>query len=144
MAKQNTDRVERDAQEQSEPDPAREAQRHAQHLRDEQADDAHPAGNLAADTKDVNAARKEAGDDKPVKMYESGRLTRAGMEKTIRDGGSVQWNGNIVTNVGDLPTEADLAEGNEQATQVALDSLDRQQAALDAQRAQLKGRGKSK
>lgn len=115
-------------------------------------DESRPVGNLVADNQEVERARRaeeEARGPQDVEVYRkttlpdgktvNSRLTRAGMEKVIRDGGSVMHGREIITNVDDLPSEAELAEGDEAAERVALDNIERQQRALDAQRNRLVG-----
>lgn len=66
-----------------------------------------------------------------------GNLTRAGMEQVIREGGSVLHNGRVIGRVEALPSDADLAVGDEQATTAALDGLRAQREQLDAQERKL-------
>lgn len=74
-------------------------------------------------------------------------LTRAEMEDAIKGGGSVYLQASadkparIVTSVENLPSEADLAaaSGNAEAQSRAKAALDRQIAALVADRAKLDG-----
>lgn len=71
-------------------------------------------------------------------MYDkNGKMTRAGMEETIKAGGSVLHGGKLYTRVETLPTAADLAAGDEQATAEALAGLDAQQRSLEEQRTRL-------
>ena len=63
--------------------------------------------------------------------------TRQQMEDLIATGHSVLHNNRIIVRAADLPTEADLAEGDAGLTQAALDGIEAQQAALDAQRTKL-------
>lgn len=71
-------------------------------------------------------------------MYDKqGKMTRAGMEQVIRDGGSVLHGGKLHTRLDTLPTAADLAAGDEQATAEALAGIEAQQKSLDAQRQKL-------
>lgn len=62
------------------------------------------------------------------------RLTRAGMESVLADGGSVLHNGQIITQVTSLPCEAELAD-DPHAQEQAQRRLDEQQAEIDRQRA---------
>lgn len=66
-------------------------------------------------------------------------MTRAEMEAVIARGGSVSYKGLIITRVANLPTEADLAEGDSTRSAAVVQSLDQQIAGLLAQRAQLTG-----
>jgi hypothetical protein len=66
-----------------------------------------------------------------------GNLTRAGMEQVLREGGSVLHKGQVIGRAEALPTEADLAAGDEQATAKALEGLKAQRDALDAQEKKL-------
>ena len=81
-------------------------------------------------------------------MYQSGRLTRAGMERIIAGGGSVmisvpiegsetETERKIITKKEDLPDESVLSKGNAAASQAALDALDEEEARLHAKRAAL-------
>ena len=81
-------------------------------------------------------------------MYQSGRLTRAGMEKILAGGGSVmvsvpiegsetETERKIITKKEDLPDESVLSRGNAAASQAALDALDEEEARLHAKRAAL-------
>jgi hypothetical protein len=72
----------------------------------------------------------------------AGKLTHAGMEWTIRNGGSVMLGGQVITSLDDLPSEAELVKGNEAAEAALAASLDAQIAALSAQRASV-GSGKA-
>jgi hypothetical protein len=78
-------------------------------------------------------------------QYQGGKLTRQGMESVIASGGSVMHGGKVITRIEHLPDEADLAQGDEQATQQALDGLAAQRAQLDAQEQKLlASRGRAK
>jgi hypothetical protein len=71
-------------------------------------------------------------------MYDKNNmLTRAGMEQVIREGGTVQHKGKLYSRIESLPSEADLAAGDEDAERRALAGLEEQQRALDAQRDRL-------
>jgi hypothetical protein len=72
----------------------------------------------------------------------AGKLTHAGMEWTIQHGGGVMIGGQVITRLDDLPSEAELARGNEAAEAALAASLDAQIAALSAQRASV-GQGKA-
>lgn len=67
----------------------------------------------------------------------TGKLTHAGMEWTIRQGGSVMIGGEVITSLDALPTEAELVRGNEAAEAALSASLDAQIAALSAQKASI-------
>ena len=71
------------------------------------------------------------------------RLTRHGMEKAIRSGGSVLHNGTIISSVDKLPTEAELANGDTAAEEAARAGIEERQAALDRERAILDARRKA-
>lgn len=64
-------------------------------------------------------------------------LTRAQMEQAIQDGGSVVVNGQILSRIDDLPSEADLAQGDAAKEQAARAALDQQIARLLSERAKL-------
>jgi hypothetical protein len=66
-----------------------------------------------------------------------GRLTRAGMEEVIREGGSVLHNGEVHTDLQRLPSSVDLARGDAVRERQERDRLLGHRAALDAQLAQL-------
>jgi hypothetical protein len=69
---------------------------------------------------------------------ERGNLTRAGMEKIIRDGGSVMdRNGIIMERLDQLPDEAEMVKGHEEQERALAESLDEQIAGLAAQRSKL-------
>jgi hypothetical protein len=79
-----------------------------------------------------------------VVMYSGGKLTRAGMEHTIRSGGSVLIHGGgpldhdeVVTRVEDLPEEAELAAGDERRLAAHKDAIDAQLEKLTAERARV-------
>lgn len=63
-----------------------------------------------------------------------GQLTRAEMERVIAEGGSVLHGGQHISQIKDLPTEADLAKGDPDKEQAAAGNL---QAQIDALQAQL-------
>lgn len=101
--------------------------------------------NLMTSQADIDRANKAAAAGQPVgasARYKNGKLTLAGMQAVIEEGGSVSHGANTISSVGGLPSEAELAEGDENAERAALDNLDRQQSALDAQRARLTGGGR--
>lgn len=60
-------------------------------------------------------------------------MTRAHMERVLAEGGSILHKGMHLTHIGQLPSEADLAVGNAEATAAALAGIAKQRAALDAQ-----------
>lgn len=64
-------------------------------------------------------------------------LTRKEMEAIIDRKESVIYDGRVVARQEDLPTEADLAKGSVEKTPLALESIDAQIKALEAQRASL-------
>ncbi len=71
-------------------------------------------------------------------MYDkTGKLTRAGAEQIIAEGGSVSINGNLYTSVENLPSEADFAKGDQDAENAARENLLRQQKAIEEQLAKL-------
>lgn len=74
--------------------------------------------------------------------HRDGRLTRAGMEHVIRSGGSVLHEGRTLTRVEELPSEAALAAGDEDATRTALDNLQRRREALEREEALLHAKGR--
>jgi len=65
------------------------------------------------------------------------KLTRHGMEYELSKGRSILYKGNTLTSIHQLPSEAELAEGDEQASADALKTLDAQQKIIDGQRAKL-------
>ena len=70
---------------------------------------------------------------------EKGNLTRAGMEHALNTGGSVMLDGRLIEHRDDLPTEAELARGDERREAAVREALDAQIAQLMAQRQQLEG-----
>jgi hypothetical protein len=66
-----------------------------------------------------------------------GKLTRAGMEHHVKAGGSVMHGGQIITDVAELPHDADLAKGDTEREKQVAQSLDEQIAALSRERAKL-------
>jgi hypothetical protein len=68
-------------------------------------------------------------------------LTREQMEQVIRNGGSVSYgvgqNVRHITRIEDLPSEAELSEGDEVRAQAALDQLNNEQAQIEAKKQQL-------
>ena len=72
------------------------------------------------------------------------KLTRSGMEQIIKGGGSVMLDdGRIISSVGDLPTEAQLAKGDARSEAAAKSALLAQRAAIDAQLNALGGDGQA-
>ena len=80
---------------------------------------------------------KDKDDAEKVEMYRNGKMTRAGMEKVIGNGGAVMHQGTVYTKVDDLPDDATLTEGDEAGARQAQASIDAQIAALASQRAAL-------
>lgn len=71
-------------------------------------------------------------------MYDAkGNITRAGAEEVIRTGGTVHLRGKEYRTLQSLPTEAEFAVGDPEATQKALDGISAQRAALDEQERKL-------
>lgn len=75
-------------------------------------------------------------------FYKDHRLTREGMERTIREGGSVLYrapNGErrLIMSVDQIPSAAELAKGDAGKEAAARDDLQRQIADLRAQMASL-------
>lgn len=72
-----------------------------------------------------------------------GKLTRAGMEQAIKDGGSVIYRkpgdkaSKVLTSLAELPTEADLAAGDSQKESQARENLLRQKDAIDKELAKI-------
>jgi hypothetical protein len=72
----------------------------------------------------------------------AGRMTREGMEHTIRSGGSVllrdaRGDSRVIARLDDLPGEEELAAGDEKRLAAHAASLDAQMAALAAERARV-------
>jgi hypothetical protein len=65
------------------------------------------------------------------------QLSREEMEAVIRGGGSVMYQGKTLTQIGHLPTEADLAQGNPEAETAAANTLQQQIVELQQQLAKL-------
>lgn len=70
---------------------------------------------------------------------EDGKLTREGMEKVVRAGGSVTYGNAHLWRVEDLPTEAQLAKGDQRKAAAAQATIQEQIAALQAQLGMLTG-----
>lgn len=66
-----------------------------------------------------------------------GRLTRAGAEQAIREGGSVAFAKRIYTKIEDLPSHAEFAKGDTEAEEAAKAILQQQIASAQAQLASL-------
>jgi hypothetical protein len=66
-----------------------------------------------------------------------GHLTREEMEAVIRSGGGVKVGGRVRTRIEDLPTAAELAQGDPAKEAAAAEDLQAQIAALQAQVDQL-------
>jgi hypothetical protein len=67
-------------------------------------------------------------------------IGRAAMEQAIRSGGSVMYQGRLITAVEQLPSAAELAAGDPAAEAEAQASLQTQIAELQRQMAQLEAR----
>jgi hypothetical protein len=102
------------------------AGRHVTHKRDLPPRTVAPDGTPGPDELEAVVARTP-----------DGKLTHAGMRHAIEHGGSVLHQGEVLTSLEQLPTEADLARGNDQQTQAVAQSIDQQIAALQQQRARL-------
>jgi hypothetical protein len=61
------------------------------------------------------------------------------MEQAIAKGGSVLHGGRTITSFKDLPSEAELSQGNEAAEEAARASLAERQAQIDREKAILDG-----
>jgi hypothetical protein len=70
-------------------------------------------------------------------------LTREQMETVIRRGGSVLHNGQTITRVQDLPSLAELAQGDPAAEAEALKALQQQMAEVQSQIAKLQPKAKA-
>lgn len=76
-------------------------------------------------------------------MYDkNGKLTRAGAEQVIRDGGSAMIGGKLYSKAESLPDEAEFAKGDVAAENAARENLMRQRRELDEQIGRL-GAGQS-
>jgi hypothetical protein len=64
-------------------------------------------------------------------------LSREEMERAIREGGSVLYQGRTISRVEDLPNAVDLVQGDAAKQAAVRAAIDAQIAALTAQRAQL-------
>ena len=73
----------------------------------------------------------------PAQYDDKGRLTRAGAESVIREGGSVFLAGKHYLTIDALPGEAEFAKGDPKAEAAAKARLVEQRKALDAQIAEL-------
>jgi hypothetical protein len=72
-----------------------------------------------------------------AKMHQQGKvLTRQDMEAILARGESVIHDGSVITELHELPTEAQLAGGDEDKLRLAHDHLDEQIAALQEQKKQ--------
>jgi hypothetical protein len=60
-------------------------------------------------------------------------ISRAQMERAIREGGSVLYGGRVISRAEQLPSEAELAQGDPDAEAEAQANLQAQMAALQAQ-----------
>jgi hypothetical protein len=86
----------------------------------------------------------------PPRYDAAGKLTRYGMEQAIKEGGSVMVSAvgfggtaQIIDRLEDLPSEADLAAGDEEREAQVAAALDAQIAALAAQKHQMQARGRA-
>jgi hypothetical protein len=70
-------------------------------------------------------------------MKAAAKKTRDQLEEIIKRGESVIHNGEIITKIEDLPTEAELVLGNPALEKVTADVLDAQIARLQAERDKL-------
>jgi len=73
----------------------------------------------------------------PAQYDDKGRLTRAGAESVIREGGSVFLAGKHYTTAASLPGEAEFARGDPKAEAAARARLVEQKKALEEQIASL-------
>lgn len=71
------------------------------------------------------------------------KISREKMENIIRGGGSVMFEGNIITDVKQLPTEAELAKGDESREQAAIAQLQAQKRELERQLSLLQNKGEA-
>lgn len=72
-----------------------------------------------------------------------GTLSRAEMAQVIQGGGSVLYLGRTLTSLAQLPSEAELAEGDPEQSAAVVSALDAQIQALQAQRDKLAMAGQS-
>jgi hypothetical protein len=70
-------------------------------------------------------------------QYHKGQLTHAGMQAVHASGGSVMYQGRVIPPGQPLPTEMDLAVGDEVAEQAVRDGIEVQRKALDEQERKL-------
>lgn len=99
------------------------------------------AGRLVERARDLPPAPEE-GKTEPAGIYvatrhPSGHFTHDGLKAIIAGGGSVLHNGEVITNLADLPPEEDLAAGDAKRLDAVEDEIDRQMTALTAQRAKV-------
>lgn len=66
-------------------------------------------------------------------QYENGVLTRAGMEQVLAGGGGVSYGNTIITSLANLPTEAQLAQGDKVKMARAAENIAEQIKALQSQ-----------
>lgn len=105
-----------------------------------QDESGHPAPRTAADVD--AAANPHNRQEIPTTLpghYRNGKLTLEGMRAVHARGGSVLHNGQVIRPGEKLPSEADLAKGDQVAEQQARENLLRQRRELDAQIASLGG-----
>ncbi len=67
--------------------------------------------------------------------FVKGRIDRSSAEKIIKRGESVSFNGRVISHVDDLPTEAELAAGDEDRERQAEAHLRQRRVAIDAEEA---------
>jgi hypothetical protein len=94
---------------------------------------------------DVNAQNVADVDaTKPIEeqlepLYDNGKLTRAGMERVIKEGGSVLDGHRLYTTTESLPSEAALAKGDPGKEAAAMAKLQEQMAEIQRQMHELGG-----
>lgn len=106
-----------------------------------------PEGEQPARTLQVPEGGRRAvraklpGQDEPGEYVllrdEKGNLTRAGMERVMSTGGTVLLDGKVIEHRDDLPTEEELARGDERRENLARQAIMDQMAALQGRLAQL-------
>jgi hypothetical protein len=74
---------------------------------------------------------------------QNGNLTRAGYEAAIRAGGSATYKGRPVMRMEDIPSDAELSEGDEEASLNALASIEAQEARLKREKEMVQSRFKA-
>lgn len=83
------------------------------------------------------ARRENAPDPNTPERDAAGQLTRAGMETVVKSGQSVGWRGKVISNVEELPTAAELTEGDPAAAAAELAIIRQRVESLKAQEARL-------